>query len=229
MIIGSGMLANAFRYSEITNSRICIFASGVSNSNCNDVKDFNREAALLRSALMAYQELSTFVYFGTCSIYDPASQSHPYVLHKLTMERLVLDHPAGLVIRLPQVVGPNASPYTLVSSLCESIRFERTINLWEYATRNIIDVGDVVKIVTALISSPQHTCKIINVANPFSYSIRIIIESIEMVLGRKAILNVVPLGAAYEINIELIEPLIKTLGLNFGRDYLTRVIGRYYS
>lgn len=228
MIVGNGMLANAFRLSAADKQGACIFASGVSNSHCIDPKEFSRESDLLQDALAAHSNSAVFVYFGTCGAYDPTSRSQPYVSHKLALERMVLQHPLGLVIRLPQVVGPNASPHTLVSALCENIRLGRTINVWEHATRNIVDVVDVVKIVSTWISTSDKTNRIINVANPFSYPIKVIIESIETVLGRKAILNVVSAGAAYEIDIEIIKPLIKNLGLDFGKDYLPRVIARYY-
>lgn len=228
MIVGNGMLANAFKSSDGFEKGVCIFASGVSNSFCNDEKEFSREADLLQETLAAHDDPEAFIYFGTCSVYDPASQFQPYVLHKLAMERMVLKHPSGLVVRLPQVAGPHASPYTLLAVLCESIRSGRTINVWEHATRNIIDVVDVVRIVSSWISALNQKNKVINVANPISYSIKTIIESVESVLGRKARLNMVSAGAAYDINIAMIEPLIKTLGIDFGKDYLPRVIARYY-
>ena len=228
MIVGNGMLANAFESSDGVEKGVCIFASGVSNSLCNDVKEFSREANLLQETLAAHDDPGAFVYFGTCSVYDPASQLQPYVLHKLAMERMVQKHPSGLVVRLPQVAGPHASPYTLLAVLCESVRSGRTINVWEHATRNIIDVIDVVRIVSSLLSASNKENKVINVANPISYSIRTIIESVESVLGCKGRLNMVSAGAAYDIDVATIEPLIKALGIDFGKDYLARTIVRYY-
>lgn len=228
MIVGHGMLAKAFKTSDSVAESVCIFASGVSNSRCNDVNEFNREADLLRKKLAAHNEPAAFVYFGTCSVYDPASQVQPYVLHKLAMEQMVQMHPFGLIARLPQVAGPNASPYTLLAVLCESIRSGQTIKVWQNATRNIIDVVDVVKIVSSWTSGPNQIGKVINIANPVSHPLKTIIESVESVLGRKGKLEMVSAGAAYAIDISAIGPLIENLGVNFDKDYLFRVISRYY-
>ena len=228
MIVGNGMLANAFKSYSAVKKGVCIFASGVSNSHCKDMKEFNREADLLQQKLASHDEPAAFVYFGTCSVYDPTSQLQPYVLHKQAMEKMVQMHPFGLVIRLPQVAGPNASPYTLLAVLCESIRSGRTINVWENATRNIIDVVDMVKIVSSWIFVSDQRDRVINVANPTSYPIKTIIESVESILGRKGKLNMVSAGAAYEIDISEIEPLINNLEINFDKEYISRVIARYY-
>lgn len=228
MIVGNGMLAKAFKSSGSVGKKVCVFASGVSNSRCSDVNEFNREADLLRESLAAHNEPAAFIYFGTCSVYDPVSKVLPYVLHKVAMEQMVRMHPFGLIARLPQVAGPNASPYTLLSVLCESIRSGRTIKVWQNATRNIIDVVDVVKIVSSWTSGPNQIGKVINIANPVSYPIKTIIESVESVMGRKGELEMVSAGAAYAIDISAIEPLIEILGINFDQNYLSRVISRYY-
>ena len=54
----------------------------------------------------------------------------PYVLHKKRMEELVLGYPKGYVIRMPQLVGPNAPPSTLVTYLVSKIRQGETIEVW---------------------------------------------------------------------------------------------------
>jgi len=228
MIIGDGMIANAFKKSDTIKSGICIFASGVANSSCNDVEDFRREAYLLRQKLDSHDDADIFVYFGTCSVYDPSSRLKPYVIHKLAMEKMVQSKPFGVIIRLPQVAGPNANSFTLLSMICESIRIGREINIWDSAVRNIIDVDDVVKIVTHLISAPTLGLRLINVANSTSYPIKTIVQCAESVLNRKAIINTISAGAIYNIDISSIEPLLSILEIHFNESYLSRVIKRYY-
>jgi hypothetical protein len=46
MIIGNGMIAN--NLSKIDNDNVLFFASGVSNSLCNDENEFEREIKLLK-------------------------------------------------------------------------------------------------------------------------------------------------------------------------------------
>ena len=228
MIIGSGMIASAFKSSNVLTNDICIFASGVSNSHCSEARLFRRESDLLQESLTLHGSATAFIYFGTCSVYDPAARLNPYVQHKLSMEQMVETHPFGLVVRLPQVAGPRSSPYTLLSVLCESIRLGKTIDVWKYATRNVIDVVDVVRIVTLIISMEVRKDRLINVASPISHSIGEIIETAEWVLKRKARLQMIDAGAAYQIDVAMIEPLIKTLGIDFYDKYLPDVIARYY-
>ena len=68
---------------------ICIYAAGVSNSNCGDAHEFDRERQRVGTALNQSRHVDAFVYFGTCSTYDPQISSSPYVQHKLAMERMV--------------------------------------------------------------------------------------------------------------------------------------------
>ena len=42
-IIGTGQLAKIFQNSDIDLNNVCIFASGVSNSSCVDIYQFQRE------------------------------------------------------------------------------------------------------------------------------------------------------------------------------------------
>lgn len=228
MIIGDGMIASAFRSANLLTDEVCIFASGVSNSNCCEENLFQRESDLLQENLILHSDATAFVYFGTCSVYDPVSNLKPYVQHKLEMEEKVLAHPFGFIARLPQVAGPSPSPYTLLSVLCQSIRLGKTIDVWEYATRNIIDVVDVVRVVALLVSMEYKNCKIINVASPHSHSIMEIIKMAESILNRKARLKIISAGASYQIDIATIEPLFKTLGISFTDKYLADVIARYY-
>ena len=87
MIIGSGLLARAFTPAFLNRDEVCIYAAGVSNSNCTDAREFEREHQRLGDALQQSKDLDAFVYFGSCSVFDPHAQKTPYVQHKLMMER----------------------------------------------------------------------------------------------------------------------------------------------
>jgi nucleoside-diphosphate-sugar epimerase len=105
MIIGSGLIANSFFHAFAKHDEICIYAAGVSNSNCTNAQEFERERKRVVQALQQTMHVDAFVYFGTCSVYDPEALNTPYVQHKLAMEKLVQSHPRTLILRLPQVVG----------------------------------------------------------------------------------------------------------------------------
>lgn len=222
------MIAQAFKDALGDKDNICIFASGVSNSLCADQSQYERESLLLKHFLNEKSKSEPFVYFGTCSVHDPELNSSVYVQHKLLMEDMVLSESGGFIVRLPQVAGRGASPHTLLSFLYSAIAGAFPVSVKENAFRNIIDVSDVVTIVLSLIETKQFANKIINVANVRSYSIYEIIETFEALLGKKAIMNNVPGGAAYPIDITMIEPLLAMFNIRFDDDYLKRTISRYY-
>src|SRR5690348_2012065 len=96
MIVGSGMLAQNFRELERELPEIWIHAAGVSNSACHDSFEYARDKQRLIESLTMGRDARTFVYFSTCSVYDSHSRESQYVLHKASMERMVLvrhDHP----------------------------------------------------------------------------------------------------------------------------------------
>lgn len=78
-IVGNGDIANIL----IDREHALFFASGVSNSNCNDEYEFKREHDLLYS--LKDKKLCCF-YFSSISVFDRMS---PYLLHKLEMEDYV--------------------------------------------------------------------------------------------------------------------------------------------
>lgn len=78
MIVGSGDIAKILKDRE----GALFFASGVSNSGCEDRAQFKREKTLL---MEQPKDLCIF-YFSTISIDYKQS---PYTRHKLSMERLI--------------------------------------------------------------------------------------------------------------------------------------------
>lgn len=77
MIIGNGHIASAIE----NRKGFLFFASGVSDSSCNDYRQFEREVILLKQI---YIPLSlTIVYFSSINIFD---KDTPYYQHKMEME-----------------------------------------------------------------------------------------------------------------------------------------------
>ena len=72
MVIGHGMIANVFR-SYHDKEDIVIVASGVSDSTHAGPSAFLREKELLINVLNTNQG-HLFIYFSTCSNYDPGLQ-----------------------------------------------------------------------------------------------------------------------------------------------------------
>ena len=229
MIIGSGLIAHAFRASYAHSDTVCIYAAGVSNSSCGDEHEFERERQRLSAGLLQAQQMECFVYFGTCSINDPQVQHTPYVRHKLAMEQLAATHPRYLILRLPQVAGITPNPHTLLNYLYAHIARSEAFQLWVKARRNIIDVDDVAAIANLLISDSGARKLTINIANTANYSMTDIVASMERIVGKRAIYEALDRGSEYAIDTRAIHPLLDKAGVHFGDDYLDTVIGKYYA
>jgi nucleoside-diphosphate-sugar epimerase len=229
LINGSGMIAKAFEPMFATDAGVCIFASGVSNSKCDEQKQFDRENRLLQETIEQLTPEVILVYFGTCSVYDPDSIGSPYLSHKLSMESLVTEHSRYLICRLPQLAGRSDNPHTLLNYLARCISEARYFELWSDAFRNIIDVEDVVAIVNEIIKIGCFENKVLNIANPNSHKIEEIVTIMEVVLGRKAFFSRVERGSEYCIDVQEIMTLCNSAGVHFKENYLEQVIRKYYA
>jgi nucleoside-diphosphate-sugar epimerase len=228
MIIGSGLLAQAFSNPFSRRDDVCIFAAGVSNSGCIDAQEFERERELLLETLTRAKQVGAFVYFGTCSLADPEARSTPYVQHKLAMERLTATHPRHLILRLPQVAGRTSNPHTLLNFLYARISRSEAFSLWRNARRNIIDIDDAAAIAGQLIVNESMRNATLNIANPVSYSMIDIVGAMERVVGKRAIYYPVDRGSEYAIDTSAILPVLENAGVKFGSDYLEKVMAKYY-
>ena len=221
------MIAKAFETYR-NNDMFLIFASGVSDSTRNNPIDFKREKSLLEQHLHDAAK-KVFVYFSTCSIYDPAMQQSAYVLHKLAMEEMIRQsHGNYYIFRLSNAVGHTGNPTTIINFLVNHIISGAPFQAWVNASRNVIDVEDARTIVDRLLMEGRMKCQTINIANPFNDRIPEMIASIEQHVGKKGNYQWVNKGSAPVIDIQPIAPVISELNINFGSNYLPRLLQKYY-
>jgi len=229
VIIGSGMLARGFSKWSIAEKKICVYAYGVSDSRCTDQKAFLRESSALKHALISHPN-SIFIYFGSCSVDDPEMIGTPYIDHKLRMESLVASHvERSLIIRLPQVAGFTKNKSNLLSFLADHIQHHKSFDLWLNASRNIIDVDDVVSTVKVLIEDKGAINKKYNIASTVSHQVAEIVATMENVLGKKAIFNEKLIGTKIHIDLSRTLKYLEAARIKFDDDYLLKVITKYYS
>ena len=228
MIIGSGLLARSFESSLGSKSDVCVYAAGVSNSGCNDTTEFYREQLRLTEALSCYSDSDLFVYFSTCSVYDPLSISSAYVQHKLSMEKLVFRHSRYLIVRLPQVAGNTPNPHTLLNFIFNRISRSEKIKIWKNARRNIIDVDDVVSIVSKLVNDDGLRGECVNVANFEDISMPKVVEIMARVVGKTEVCDLLDCGGGYSIDTTRIRDVVARCGISFDQNYTERVIRKYY-
>lgn len=227
MIIGSGLLARAFSQFR-DRGDVCIYASGVSNSSCVDEYEFNREREMIQDTLSSLPDDTVFIYFSTCSIYDPTMQKKAYVKHKLEMEKIVSSIINYVIFRLPQVAGKTPNPHTLLNYLYARIVRGERIYVWENARRNIIDVDDVVSLSNVFIDDPRSRGIILNIANPYTYTMMEIVNAFENVLKKKAVYLKEDKGGAYPIEVQRLLPFLNRAMTKFDDKYLENIIYKYY-
>jgi nucleoside-diphosphate-sugar epimerase len=225
MIIGNGLIANAFNNTYWRESQVIIFASGVSNSKETLISEFSREENMLLDAVKLNQKI---VYFSTCSVDDPELQFSPYVLHKKKMEEIINGCSDFLIIRLPQVVGATSNPNTIVNYLYSKIVSGATFDLWRYAKRNFIDIEDLQSIASYVLINLSMNKAALNIACPFSISIVDLVSILEDLFQKKAFFKTVNFGSDYVIDTSVSDACASKLGIEFDVDYVKNVIKKYY-
>lgn len=104
MVVGNGDIASVL----IDREDITFFASGVSNSQEKEEKEFDREERLL----LMQDWRKKLVYFSTLSIYY---KDTPYTRHKRKMEQKVKDiFPKHCIIRLGNITW-GSNPNTIIN------------------------------------------------------------------------------------------------------------------
>jgi nucleoside-diphosphate-sugar epimerase len=200
MIIGNGMMANRFAADYSNSNTVLIFASGVSNSSEKNKAAFEREENLLKNCLDKYA-YQTFVYFSTCSIYDPSLKRSPYILHKLEMEELIKKNIGRyLICRTSNIVGQKGNPNTLINFLVSKIERQQEFELWTNSFRNILDIDDLFEAVHSTLRNPLTEQKsVLNIYCPHFYTIQEIVSAVETHLGKKAVYTPVTKGSHYTV------------------------------
>ena len=221
------MLAKAFISIDEPPPDCIVFASGVSNSNCIEQANFLRERELLKKELNKVNQDIRFIYFSTCSIYDEQLINSPYVKHKKLMENIVLSNENGIVFRLAQIAGPCSPPNTLLQSIRRSAMFDKSIEIWINAKRNILDVIDVRDIIIYMLNNKNIISNCINIANTKSHSIIEIVNTFEKVLQKKIKKIYLEKGCEYSIDISLIKNQIHNMQID-DESYLEKTIRKYY-
>lgn len=197
MVTGNGMIAHAFM--DLANdARVHVFASGVSRSTERDARAFVREQQLITAQPRGS---ARFIYFSSCSIYDPTLKNAPYVLHKLRMEALVRElHHDHLIIRLPNLVGRTSNPFTLTNFLRDRIRSGVPFDMHTKACRYLLDVEEVSNDLRSLFTHRSLTGTSIDVCGNVAFPIPDLVRTMERVLGRVTLLNEVDSGSCYTVD-----------------------------
>lgn len=107
MIIGNGSIAKLL----INQERMILFASGVSNSQCTDDNEYQREIDLVNKITPDSGEV--FVYFSSILCEFPVNTK--YGLHKLYMEQLIKNKGCSYFILRIGNIWEDTNPNTFLN------------------------------------------------------------------------------------------------------------------
>jgi len=222
MIVGKGQLAQQFK-SFKDDGDVVIFASGVSNSNCTDANEFEREKKLLLTTLQNNKE-KKFVYFSSCALSAPEYPKNAYYGHKQKMEELIKAHSLNYYIfRIPQLFGALKHHKTLINFLYEAIINEDSFKVYSQAYRYVIEINDVRKLVEAYLQYYEG-CITVDLANPYRYKVMQIVEIFERLLDKKALYELVEKEDQYTLDLSDMLEFMNKFGIemDFWEEYLTK-------
>lgn len=224
MVVGRGMLANAFG-EYVDSDDVVVFASGVSNSSETKDAEFERERALLARTLQENRD-RLLVYFSTCSVYDKYFPVSRYTKHKVEMEEIISSKEGSyLIARLPQVVGNLGNQKTLVNFLFNSIQNGTKFKLYDIE-RNLIDVDDVFSIVNQAIKQNLTVNSSINIANPVNVKVTDLVRLIENTLDKNAIFDIENIEGSLKIDTSEMQKLVNA-GKIFTDSYIWQTLVKY--
>ncbi len=228
MIIWNWLIAKSFSFYK-DNNNVIIFASWVSNSQNQDKNLFEREISLLKEILNINKN-KLFIYFSTCSITDKTLETK-YIKHKIKAEKIIKNNKNNnfLIIRIPNPIWFTKNPNTLLNYFVNRIKLDEIFTVLSDAKRNIIDVEDLFKISDYIINNWLFINETINIANTKNYTIFDIIISLEKIIWKKAIYKIKQWWGEPEIDLKKIKEVIDNCWIDFNKNYLDKLIQKYYS
>lgn len=219
MIVGSGQLAHTFESCD--DDGVVYFASGVANSNCTEMEQFEREKNLLIKTLEQNKD-KIFVYFSSCALSAIEYPKNAYYMHKQAMEELIKVNSAQYYIfRIPQLFGRLKHHRTLINFLYESILNGEQFIAYKDAYRYVIEIADVRVLVQAYLLYSDANA-IVDLANPYRYKVLDIINILEIILDKKANYEVLDKEDSYVLDLNNLICFVKehNVPVNFSEDYL---------
>jgi nucleoside-diphosphate-sugar epimerase len=153
MIIGDGLIGGLLKKTgKFDSEEYIIVASGVSNSDCQDISQFVREANLIDNLLSLRKKI---IYFSTLSIYDQTKTASKYISHKIALEKKILEASANsIVLRLPNLIGiPQVLNNTMISFFFKSIFIHKKLTLTENPGRFVFVVDDLVPVLKNILQN----------------------------------------------------------------------------
>lgn len=186
MIVGNGLIGKAFETSDIDLSDYIIFASGVSNSEDIDDKNYKREEDLIIKTIKEHKNLK-IIYFSSILA---GVTNNKYYNSKLKIEEIIKKNSANYIIfRIPQIIGKTGNPNNLINYLKTSIINGSEISIYNNIERSLIDVDDLVKIVNYC--KDKINCETLNFSSISKIKVFTLCILIGKLIGKTPIIKII--------------------------------------
>tara|TARA_B110000967_G_scaffold197059_1_gene228360 strand:- start:4510 stop:5226 length:717 start_codon:yes stop_codon:yes gene_type:complete len=230
VVEGSGFLAKKFKKHSffLNKQNVIIYAAGVSNSQEKNATELQRE--IRRFKTFSKQNNKKIVYISTYSIFDKSRNRNKYIKNKVKIELLIKKNlPSYLIVRLPEIVGFNKNPNTLINFFYQKIINRKKFTVWSNTKRNLLDVDDAIKIIIYFIKIYENKNKTLNLLNKKFYKpLRIVrfLENMTNIKGDYKILK--KKTSIFKITNSINSKIINKLKLKFDSFYLNKTLKKYY-
>jgi hypothetical protein len=202
---------------------VIIFASGVSNSKETNNNDFNREIELISKVIDENKNLK-FIYFS-CVLVNIVDND--YFKHKLNVESIIKQKSNNyLIFRIPQIIGNAGNKNNLVNYFKKSIKNGDELEVFNETKRALIDVDDLVKIISYCKS--KISCNTLIISDIEKIDVIDIVNLIGENLKTKPIIKTLNKnGDNWDIkNSEIIDEAINNLHID-SINYTKKIITKY--
>jgi len=219
MIIGNGLIAkNCF---FIDQEDILFFASGVSNSMCNDDNEYRKEITLLEKYIKTDKKI---IYFSSI---DEYIVNNKYLKHKKHIEEIIKSNTDNFIIlKLPQLVGESGNSKNFISYIYNNIKNNIEFDVF-LTKRSLLDIFDLINFLKHLIKKDFRG--FININYIELSEVTDIVEIIEGILNKKAIIkkNII-IDQKINKNNEFVDSLINKVIKNT-EFYNLKTIKKYFN
>ena len=126
------------------------------------------------------------------------------------------------------MVGHSANNSSLVNWLANSILNGKKINAWEGAYKNLIGIEEVFNLSSYFIDSKTFENNIINIANSQYFSIKEIINTLEKIINREALVKYIDYGFRPNYSRDIVKNVSNKVKIKFDSEYLWRTLHGIY-
>ena len=227
-IIGSGFVASHFKKNlrHFINSKVVIYAAGISNSQTKSSYELKREIKKMHNFLKKNKK--KLVYISTYSVKDPSRNSSKYCINKIKIEKLIKNNSNNyLILRFPEIIGKNKNPNTLSNYFAQKIKKGSKFEVLHYAKRNFLDINHAVKIAIYFIKYYKKKNQVCNLINTYNVSPIKVVNYLEEILKNKGNFKInYKEIKKFNIKSSVSKKIVKKF--KFNNYYLFKVLKKYY-